>query len=112
MPPGEAATASRARLAKSSTDHDEKATPTIGTSRSPVCTILYSDGKIDLRARSPVAPKKTNASDGVWGKAPATGTPRQSRGDSPSQSTCQRADARTSKALKVAWYFARLGYAG
>ena len=41
------------------------ATPMTGTSRWPCLTIAWSAGKIFLWARSPVAPKNTNASD--WG---------------------------------------------
>jgi hypothetical protein len=41
------------------------ATPMTGTSRWPCLTIAWSAGKTFLWARSPVAPKNTNASD--WG---------------------------------------------
>src|SRR5687768_18065892 len=40
------------------------ATPTIGLSRRPFFTSDWRAGKIFLYARSPVAPKKTSASDG------------------------------------------------
>src|SRR5437879_7240805 len=54
---------SRARWRSCSTPHCELATPITGMSRRSRFVIEYSAGKIFLYARSPVAPKKTNASD-------------------------------------------------
>src|SRR5271156_2766703 len=45
------------------------ATPITGTFRFPRFTMACSAGKIFLCARSPVAPKKTSASDGTFGPA-------------------------------------------
>ena len=50
-------------LAELSSVQPSRATPTIGMSRSPRRVSACSAGKIFLYARSPVAPKKTNASD-------------------------------------------------
>src|SRR6266481_6361749 len=43
--------------------HPDLATPTTGALRAPRFTMACSDGKIFLYARSPVAPKKTSASE-------------------------------------------------
>src|SRR5262249_6763476 len=54
---------SLARAFSRSRSHPAFATPITGMSRVPRRTIAWSAGKIFLYARSPVAPKKTRASD-------------------------------------------------
>src|SRR5580698_11090026 len=56
---------SRARSRSCSRFHPAFATPITGTFKLPRLIIACSDGKIFLCARSPVAPKKTKASDGM-----------------------------------------------
>src|SRR5262245_40649866 len=56
---------SRARSRSCSTVQSDDATPITGTLRSPRLTMLYSDGKTFLWARSPDAPKNTRASEGT-----------------------------------------------
>src|SRR5256714_14840744 len=56
-------TLSRARAFSWSKFQPAFATPMTGTSSRPCCTIACNDGKIFLYARSPVAPKKTSASE-------------------------------------------------
>src|SRR5262249_20649299 len=58
-------TLSRARALSWSRVQPARATPITGTLRWPRRTIPCSAGKIFLYARSPVAPKKTRASE--WG---------------------------------------------
>src|SRR5206468_5210525 len=55
---------SRARLRRSSSDHCDEATPTIGTlgGRVPYRTIWYTPGNSFFFARSPVMPNRTRAS--------------------------------------------------
>src|SRR5262245_9028346 len=65
-------TLSRARSCSWSSVHPALATPTTGMFRLPRRTIAYRAGKICLCARSPVAPKKTSASD----CSAAMGSPR------------------------------------
>ena len=63
MPPPCRSTLSRARARSSSSVQRDRATPMTGTSRCPRRAIAWSAGKIFLKARSPVAPKTTSASD-------------------------------------------------
>src|SRR5580692_1735395 len=58
-------TLARARSTSSARPHPDFATPTIGTVSRPRRTSDWRAGKIFLYARSPVAPKKTRASEGV-----------------------------------------------
>jgi hypothetical protein len=62
-PPPNLAMPSRARSRNCSIVHPDLATPIMGTFRTPSLIILCRAGKIFLWARSPVAPKKTNASE-------------------------------------------------
>src|SRR4030095_11947419 len=53
----------RARSRSWSNDQSSRATPMIGMFRFPRSTSACNAGKIFLKARSPVAPKKTKASE-------------------------------------------------
>src|SRR5579883_3144522 len=63
---------SRARCTRLSAERCSRATHTTGTSSRPCFTIAWSAGKIFLYARSPVAPNRTSASDGLGAGATAT----------------------------------------
>ena len=56
------ATASRAWAGSRRRSSSDRATPTTGTASRPAATSRYSAGNSFLRARSPVAPKRTRAS--------------------------------------------------
>src|ERR1039457_3726587 len=62
-PPPNFTRLSRARSRSCSTVQPDLATPITGTVSAPCFTMLCRAGKIFLWARSPVAPKKTNASE-------------------------------------------------
>src|SRR4029450_11936518 len=64
-PPPNFSSPSRARARSCSTFQPALATPMTGTLRWPRLIMACNDGKIFLCARSPVAPKKTSASE--WG---------------------------------------------
>src|ERR1017187_311444 len=63
MPPALWAMLSLARLRSCSRLRPEYATPTTGTLSAPRLVIAYSAEKICLRAKFPVAPKRTSASE-------------------------------------------------
>ena len=65
QPPPYFSTLSCARMRNWSRFQPALATPMTGTSRSPRLAIAWSEGKIFLYARSPVAPKNTSASECV-----------------------------------------------
>src|SRR5207247_181211 len=80
-------TLSRTRARSRAVVQGLEATPITGTLSAPLLTIAWSAGKIFLKARSPVAPKSTSASDGPRILAPfllsfgmPADTPAQGRG--------------------------------